>query len=290
MSDSVPFNFLPAVEPTEDAWATGTGRPRGLCFAFSGTDMLVVTAEANVPEIPSWDELREWDITAVRYQYLGTLDGEPCWSVELQSNVCLPEMGSLTGLRALYDRLPEPLYAIAGRAAQVVAWERDHQFCGRCGNPTDRMPAERGRRCGGCNLTAYPRLSPAIIVLIERGDQILLARGHAFLPGRFGIIAGFVEPGESLEEAVRREVQEEVGIELGRVEYFGSQPWPFPHGIMIGFRAKYQQGDISLEDGELAEAGWYGLDDLPDIPSKLSIARRLIDDWAERRGAVIDQP
>ena len=252
--------------------------------------MLVVTAEANVPEIPSWDNFREWEITADRYQYLGTLDGEPCWSVELQSNVCLPKMGSLTGLRALYDRLPEPLYAIAGRAAQIVAWERDHQFCGRCGNPTDRMAGERGRRCGGCNLTAYPRLSPAIIVLIERGDQILLARGHAFLPGRFGIIAGFVEPGESLEEAVRREVQEEVGIELGRVEYFGSQPWPFPHGIMIGFRAKYQQGDISLEDGELAEAGWYGLDDLPDIPSKLSIARRLIDDWAERRGAVIDQP
>jgi NAD+ diphosphatase len=127
-------------------------------------------------------------------------------------------------------------------------------------------------------------------VLIERDDQILLARGHAFLPGRFGIIAGFVEPGESLEDAVRREVQEEVGLELGQIEYFGSQPWPFPHGIMIGFRARHVGGEISLEDGELAEARWFGLDDLPNIPAKLSIARRLIDDWAGRRGAMIDQP
>jgi NAD+ diphosphatase len=141
-----------------------------------------------------------------------------------------------------------------------------------------------------CDLHAYPRLTPAVITLIERDDTILLARGHAFQPGRFGIIAGFVEPGETLEEAVRREVREEVGIELGRVEYFGSQPWPFPHGIMIGFRASHRQGEITIDSGELAEAGWYGLDDLPSVPGKLSIARQLIDDWARRRGAVIDQP
>jgi NAD+ diphosphatase len=243
-----------------------------------------------LPQIPSWHDLRDWGIAPIRYQFLGLLDGEPCWSAELPSGVSLPEHASLTGLRALYEGLPEPVFAIAGRAAQIVAWERDHQFCGRCGNPTERVPGERGRRCAICDLTAYPRLSPAIIVLIERDDQILLARGHAFLPGRFGIIAGFVEPGESLEDAVRREVQEEVGLELGQIEYFGSQPWPFPHGIMIGFRARHVGGEISLEDGELAEARWFGLDDLPNIPAKLSIARRLIDDWAERRGAMIDQP
>ena len=290
MLDSPPFNFLPAVEPPDHAWEPATGQPCGRCFAFSRADMLVIVAEANTPQIPSWEDLRAWDTAAVRYQYLGTLDGEPCWSVELQSHARLPDNGALIGLRVLYDALPEPLYAIAGRAAQIIAWERDHQYCGRCGNPTDRLPGERGRRCGVCDLTAYPRLSPAIIVLIERGDRILLARGHAFPPGRFGIIAGFVEPGESLEDAVRREVREEVGIGLTQIEYFGSQPWPYPHGIMIGFQARHLQGEIRLEDGELAEAGWYGLDDLPDIPSKLSIARRLIDDWAERRGAVIDRP
>jgi NAD+ diphosphatase len=204
--------------------------------------------------------------------------------------VSVPEISSLSGLRALYDTLSESHYAIAGRAAQIVAWDRDHQHCGRCGDSTERVMGERGRRCARCNLTAYPRVSPAIIVLIERDDRILLARGRAFVPRRFGIIAGFVEPGESLEEAVRREVREEVGIELSDIDYFGSQPWPFPHGIMIGFRAAHLRGEITLGDGELAEAGWYGRDDLPEIPAKLSIARRLIDDWAIRRGFAIEQP
>jgi len=279
--------FLPAIEPTEHAWDAANGEPRGWCFAFVGSEMLIVTT-SDGPLIPSWGDLRAWDVGAIRYQYLGLLDGEPCWSAELPVDSHVPESLALVGLRTLYDGVPETHYAIAGRAAQMVAWERDHQFCGRCGQPTKRVPGERGRRCAPCELTAYPRLTPAIIVLIERDERILLARGHAFLPQRFGIIAGFVEPGESLEDAVRREVREEVGIDLSHITYFGSQPWPFPHGIMIGFRANHHRGEIDLGDGELAEAGWYGIEDLPQVPTKLSIARRLIDDWAERHGAIID--
>jgi NAD+ diphosphatase len=289
MTNSNTFEFLPAIEPAERDQDAANGEPRGWCFAFLGSDMLVAKT-SDGPRIPSWGELRTWDVGAIRYQFLGTLDGEPCWSAELRVDSRLPECAKLAGLRTLYDGLPETHYAVAGRAAQMVAWERDHQFCGRCGQPTQRVRGERGRRCAACNLTAYPRLTPAIIVLIERDERILLARGHAFLPRRFGIIAGFVEPGESLEDAVRREVREEAGIEISHIDYFGSQPWPFPHGIMIGFRANHFRGEIELGDGELAEAGWYSLEDLPEIPTKLSIARRLIDDWAERQGSTIDQP
>ena len=290
MSNARPSEFLPETEPPDYAWDAVGGDPRGRCFAFAGSDMLVLGRAGEAAQVPSWDDLRAWGITAIRHQYLGTLGGEPCWSAEVAPEAIVPQTARLEGLRALYDALPESHYGIAGRAAQIVVWDRDHQHCGRCGGPTERVAGERGRRCARCDLTAYPRVSPAVIVLIERDDRILLARGRAFAPRRFGIIAGFVEPGESLEDALRREVREEVGIELDRIEYFGSQPWPFPHGIMIGFRASHLRGEIALGDGELAEAGWYGEDDLPEIPAKLSIARRLIDDWANRRGFAIDQP
>ena len=290
MTDPQEFEFLPGIEPDDNAWDAASGIPLGRCFAFAGLDMVVLGPADRSPRVPNWDDLRAWDISAIRYQFLGTLAGEPCWSAELATEVRLPETAALSGLRALYEALPESHYAIAGRAAQIVAWDRDHQHCGRCGEPTERVAGERGRRCARCDLTAYPRVSPAIIALIERENRILLARGRAFVPRRFGIIAGFVEPGESLEDAVRREVREEVGIDLANIAYFGSQPWPFPHGIMIGFRASHLSGEITLGDGELVEAAWFGQDDLPEIPAKLSIARHLIDDWAERRGFLIDQP
>jgi NAD+ diphosphatase len=281
--------FTPGIEP--DASALDDDGPiLGRCFAFVGSDLLAMEANATTPRLPTWSHLRAWGLATVRYQYLGVLDSEPCWSVELEERIELPAGVELTGIRGLYERLPEVEYALAGRAVQIIAWERDHQFCGRCATPTERVSGERARRCPNCGLTSYPRISPAVIVLIERGDRILLARGHAFVPGRFGIVAGFVEPGESLEEAVAREVQEEVGIELADIRYFGSQPWPFPHGIMIGFRAQALSAELSIDESELAEAGWYAIDDLPIIPAKLSIARRLIDAWASEHGVVINQP
>jgi NAD+ diphosphatase len=290
MSDAKPHQFRAAVDPTDGAHDPHNGEPRGRCFAFAGSDLIVAADRNDGSQVPTWAELRQWQIAPVRHQYLGTLDGEPCWSAEVAPSFMPPPQASLVGLRTLYDQLPEVHYGVAGRAIQIIAWERDHQFCGRCGAATEHVAAERARRCPACGLISYPRLSPAIIVLIERGDRILLARSHAFAQGRFGIIAGFVEPGETLEDAVRREVREEVSLELGNVEYFGSQPWPFPHGIMIGFRANHLRGEITIDTAELAEAGWYGLDDLPTIPAKLSIARRLIDHWATSHGAVIDQP
>ena len=290
MTESHSFEFLPEIEPHEHAWDAASGDPRGRCFAFAGSDMLVLGPPAQHRESPAGTTSARGTSRRFAISTWAPLTASRAGRPSSHPECSCPRRAALSGLRPLYDVLPESHYAIAGRAAQIVAWDRDHQHCGRCGEPTERVAGERGRRCARCDLTAYPRVSPAIIVLIERDDRILLARGRAFVPRRFGIIAGFVEPGESLEDAVRREVREEVGIEIGHIDYFGSQPWPFPHGIMIGFRAMHLRGEITLGDGELAEAGWYGADGLPEIPAKLSIARRLIDDWASRRGFVIDQP
>jgi NAD+ diphosphatase len=289
MSTAKRTTYISGVEPHAQAIAGPDGDPAGRCLAFARGDLLIFESDDEV-RFPSWDDLRRLDLLTLRNQFLGDLDDEPLWSVELAADFEPPRGLSLLGLRSLYDRVPDEVFALAGRAAQIVAWDRDHQYCGRCGTHTEPVPGERARQCPVCGLISYPRLSPAIIVLIERGEEILLARGHQFAPGRFGIVAGFVEPGESLEEAVQREIREEVNLDVSDITYFGSQPWPFPHGIMIGFRAQYAGGDISLEDGELAEAGWYGIETLPTVPQKLSIARRLIDAWATERGIVIDQP
>ena len=281
--------YISGVEPHAQATAGPAGGPSGLCLAFARGNLLIVEADEAI-HFPTWDDLRRLDLLTLRNQFLGDLDNEPLWSVELAADFTPPAGLSLLDLRSLYGRVPDDVFALAGRAAQIVAWDRDHQHCGRCGSRMAPVPAERARRCPACGLISYPRLTPAIIVLIERGEEILLARGHQFAPGRFGIVAGFVEPGETLEEAVAREIHEEVNLEVREITYFGSQPWPFPHGIMIGFRAQYAAGEISLADGELAEAGWYTSENLPTVPLKLSIARRLIDAWATERGVVIDQP
>ncbi len=141
---------------------------------------------------------------------------------------------------------------------------------------------ERAKRCPQCGFLYFPRLAPAIIVLIERGDQLLMARSHRFAPGVYSVLAGFVEPGESLEEAVVREVKEEVGISIKDIRYFGSQPWPFPHSLMVGFTATYAGGDISVDPTELEDAGWFTVDSIPPLPGKLSIARKLIDRFIEK--------
>ena len=213
--------------------------------------------------------------------FLGTLAGRHCWAVDADVAPDRNRDGdAFTDLRMLWGSVDETTWAVAGRAVQLVEWLRTHRFCGRCAIPTEDAPGERARRCPDCGLLAYPRLAPAVIMIVERDDgRALLARNALFPAGMFSCLSGFVEPGETLEHAVRREVLEEVGITVGELEYGGSQPWPFPHQLMIGFGAKYESGEINVDENEIAEAYWFTPEDAPVFPSNMSIASRLIDGW-----------
>jgi NAD+ diphosphatase len=186
-------------------------------------------------------------------------------------------------------------WSLASQAVQVVAWDRNHRFCGRCATPTEPVPGERLRVCPNCGLSAYPRLSPAIIVLVTRGEhdeQALLAWGRRSLKPRFSTLAGFVEIGESLEHAVRREIQEETAIEVSDITYFGSQPWPFPSQLMVGFRARYAAGEIAVQESEIVEARWFTPEDVAQVTvprGPFTIAGWLIDGWLAEQQARSDQ-
>ncbi len=182
-------------------------------------------------------------------------------------------------LRQSYYRLPRELYLKAGKCAELLFWDRNTRYCGLCGGPM-RLHTDISKRCEHCGKEVWPQVSPAVIVRITRGDdEVLMARARNFRGDFYGLIAGFVETGETLEEAVVREVREETGLEVTNIRYFGSQPWPFPSGLMVGFTADYAGGTIHVQREELKNVAWFHRDHLPKLPEKLSIARRLIDDW-----------
>ena len=235
----------------------------------------VIGATVFVDDRPADDG---WDL-----HFLGMLGDEACWAVDVPHGED-PSFGAATDLYSLYGRTSEAEWAVAGRAVQLAEWGRTHRYCGRCATPTEQSATDRSMKCPACGLLAYPRLAPAMITLVTKGapgpdQQVLLARGVQFRAPMYSCLAGFVEPGESLEDAVIREVQEEVGVVVGNVGYFGSQPWPFPHSLMIGFRAEWVNGDIVCDPSEILDAQWYTRDSLPNIPPRISIARKLIDAW-----------
>jgi NAD+ diphosphatase len=254
-------------------------------FAFRGTELLVLSADdgARLPRGREWEGLGLNDEPA---HTIGSLEGEVCLAVDLAAEARAPEGAAFHGLRRLWGVLSEETWKVAGRAVQIVEWDRNHRFCGRCGTPTEPQPQERSRVCPRCGLQHFPRLSPAVIVLVRRGEELLLARSPHFQPGVYSTLAGFVEPGESLEEAVAREIAEEVGVEVTGVQYFGSQPWPFPNSLMVGFTADWSAGELCPQPGEIEDARWFHPDALPVLPAPLSIARALIDSFLARRRGV----
>jgi NAD+ diphosphatase len=256
---------LPSFEPTSALW-----------FIFNRGKLLIKTVN-QLRLIPQTSDLGRYEAALVRKQYLGDLDGRPCFAAELSAEDPQEDRLKFQELRSLFGSIEESLIWIAGRANQLVYWNQTHQYCGGCGRPTEDKTDELAKICPQCKLINYPRLSPAVIVAVLKNNRILLGRNKRFKLPFYSVLAGFVEPGETLEECLRREIREEVGLTVKNIRYFGSQPWPFPNSLMIAFVADYADGEIRTDGSEILDAAWFSKDRLPQIPPKISIARQLID-------------
>ncbi|WP_342304863.1 NAD(+) diphosphatase [Methanolobus sp. ZRKC5] len=272
-------DFLPLIHPPQKKDSNQT-----YCFAFKNRELLLLNENDSL-RLPSFEEIENMGLDVLGTQYLGELRDISCFSAELDSsNAAGPigENGSFVGIRELTGILEESLAYLAGKAVHIMEWDKNTLFCGRCGSGTSLRENERAKECPECGFLAFPKISPAIIVLIEKDDRVLLARSPHFKPGLYSILAGFVEPGESIEEAVVREVREEVGISIKNVRYFGSQPWPYPDSLMIGFTAEFAEGEIEVDGVEIEEAGWFRKDEIPVIPRNTSISGWLIEHFISK--------
>ncbi len=267
--------FAPAVRPPGKLG-------NAMYFVFQDDLVLCVAPEDGGLWRPmEVGEFCSLDAEVLTEQYLGKHGEHHCLAAAVRLRDEYRDDYSLCRLRDLFHRIEPVHFSLVGRAFQVLCWHRDHQFCGRCGAAMEHHGSDRAMRCPRCDLVSYPRLSPSMIVLVRRGDRALLARNSQWPRGFFSTLAGFIEPGESVEEAVHREVFEEVGILVTGIRYLGSQSWPFPHSLMLGFHAEYESGDLHFRDGEIAEAYWFDVAKLPGIPPPSSISRWLIDAWLQ---------
>lgn len=267
--------LVSSVEPPEDI-------SRALYFVCKGQQIFQ-------PDGEQWEPLQYPAIVELGFKddpklYLGLIDTRPCFAIDVTDR----QTGlQFDGLRSLLGRAAQQMFAVAGRATQIVDWSRTHAYCGRCGGKTDDHEVDRAKECAACELVFYPRLSPSMIVLVRRGEEVLLARNQRFPEGMFSTLAGFVEPGESVEQTVRREVMEEVGLTVENIRYLGSQSWPFPNSLMLGFHCDHLSGEIAVQEDELAEARWFHFSELPNIPGKDAISRWLIDSYLVEMGAKV---
>lgn len=248
-----------------------------LWFIFHNDHILLHTTPMAV-KIPQCMDINAWNLAISAQHYLGMYENIPCFGIEVSQPGTLPMDMSFEQLRRSYELVnDEDLFLIASRARQILAWDKNTRFCGQCGHATIPSTTERAKLCPNCNTSVFPQISPVVLALIWRDNEILLARSAHFLPGIYSILAGFVEPGETLEQTVAREVYEEVGIQIKNLQYFGSQPWPFPSNLMIGFTAEYAAGEIRIDPVEIEEAQWFSVDNLPPLPKPISLSRRMID-------------
>jgi len=261
--------FKPPAERSESA----------LWFAFYQGRVMVRMSDGR-PCVLTCAHPNDHGLETAQEHYLGTYGGEHCYAAELAEEQIphkVPEGHALLGLRDLLNHMDDTLAGLSGRALQILEWNRNHKYCGRCGNETVPRENERARTCPACKRTSYPPVAPAIMILITHGRKLLLARKVGWGNTRYSALAGFVEPGETLESTVIRETREEVGVEIKNIRYFGSQPWPFPNNLMIAFTGEYAGGEVKPDGVEIEEATFFDVDELPNLPPGISISRRMIN-------------
>lgn len=262
--------FIPAVTPPEKCIE------QSFCFIIRHQE-IIVKPDQDRFLIPTEADILGLFLDREHAHFIGLWDGHCCYAIDCPIDLSLPEALHFLPLREAFLQFSPAGVHSTILASQVITWDKTFRFCGQCGQPTTELPKERAKVCNGCGLTNYPRLSPSIIVSVIRDKSILLGRSPRFPNGMYSVLAGFVEPGETLEECVQREIREEVGIEVKNIRYFGSQNWPFPHSMMIGFTADYSAGEIRVDNEEIVEAKWFKADEVPKLPGSYSIARRMID-------------
>lgn len=264
------FKILPGVFRKSSAY--------DLCFALLKGSLLVKKITDDL-QIPTFDEIKKLNMNYEGEFFLGEYEGESCFVIEISNEISLPEQFEFISLREIGMLMEEEIFEIAGRASEILIWNRNHRFCGRCGTKTEDKKDEMAKICPKCGNIMYPVICPAIIVAITKDDKILLAHNSNFKDNRYSLIAGFVEAGENLKSAVKREVFEEVGIKIKNIRYYKSSPWPFPNSLMVGFFAEYDCGEIKVDENEILDAGWFTKDNLPNLPKKYSLARKIINEF-----------
>ena len=250
-------------------------------FVFNKDNLLLTKNSDGSYSIPCQDEAPvELDKETNVMDVADSINGIGVKTLCTEKAIADTATTEICNLRKSFYKLSSRLYRLAGKCHELVYWDRNTRYCGTCGSPMS-MDTLISKRCPRCGKTVWPQLATAIIVLISRGNDLLLVHARNFKTDFYGCIAGFVETGESLEEAVRREVMEETQLRIKNLRYFKSQPWPYPCGLMVGFFAEYDGGELMLQESELSKGGWFDKNHLPVIPEKLSLARMLIDRWLE---------
>jgi len=250
-------------------------------FAFEGSHIYLLDGK----NCPRWHQVSHYFNPETSFYCFS--ESNTCRYLIAENTVIANNMHYFkVNLRSTWEILDDLFFSLARNANHLHHWRKTHRYCGNCGHPNSDKTDEQALICHNCQQVTYPRISPCIIVLITNGHKILLARSPHFPPKIYSTLAGFIEPGESLEQAAHREIKEEVGITISQLTYFGSQPWPFPDSLMIGFHAEYLSGEIVIDQKEIEDAQWFTIDNLPELPQKLSIGRELIDSYIKKNVAL----